>query len=128
MLHRRLALSALMLLLLAAPARARSTGLHDDDCADAGEHLRIARRALTVHDYATAIAHFKASYELDGEPLTLLFLARAFTADGDLFSAIELYRSYLEEEPAGRRTVDVEAEIARLSQKLLSTRIAIFDE
>ncbi|HEY2743233.1 MAG TPA: hypothetical protein VGL86_01365 [Polyangia bacterium] len=127
MLHRRPFLPALALLLIAfaaPPAHADA----NDDCADAGEHLRIARRAVTVHDYATAIAHFKASYELDGQPLTLIFLARAYVADGDLFSAIELYRSYLEVEPSSRRTFDVEAEIARLSQRLLTTRIAIFDD
>ncbi len=127
MLHRRPLLPAFAFILLAAATPPAHATAHDD-CADAGEHLRIARRALTVRDFPTAIAHFKASYELDGQPLTLIFLARAYAADGDLFSAIELYRSYLEVEPTSQRTFDVEGEIARLSKRLLSARIAIFDD
>ena len=118
---------AVALLVQPGRAAATTTASGDDDCADAADHLRIARRAVTVDDYATAIVHFKSAYELDGNPLTLIFLARAYTHQGDLFSAIELYRSYLEESPIGRRAFDVESEIKRLSQQLLAQRIAIFE-
>lgn len=89
---------------------------------------QIAAARDAGSDDATAIAHFKTSYELDGDPLTLIFLARAYAHENDLFSAIELYRSYLDQDPSGRRAGDVEAEIDRLTDRLLAQRIAIFDD
>jgi hypothetical protein len=118
-LARVVALAAATLLL---PARVA----HADD--SAAQHLVVARRALTVHDYPTAITHFQQSYERDGSPLTLIFLARAYEGEGDLLSALELYRSYLEQVPIGRRAYDVESDITRLSERLLAQRIAIFDD
>ena len=118
---------AVALLVHPGKAAATTTANGDDDCSDAADHLRIARRAVTVDDYATAIVHFKSAYELDGNPLTLIFLARAYTHQGDLFSAIELYRNYLEEVPVGRRAFDAESEIRRLSSQLLSQRITVFE-
>lgn len=122
-----LALATALLLLAPTAAHATATANGDDDCADAAEHLRIARRAVTVADYPTAVTHFKAAYELDGNALTLIFLARAYTHEGDLFAAIELYRNYLEEVPSGRRAFDAESEIRRLSSQLLAQRITIFE-
>ena len=99
------------------------------ECGKAGRvHLVIARRAITVGDYQRAIAEYQASYEADGQPLTLIFLARAYTRFGELRSAIETYREYLEEVPFDRRTYDVESEIARLSEIIFRQRIASFDD
>lgn len=98
------------------------------ECADAKQHLVIARRALQVHDYPRAIAEYEASYEADGEPVTLIFLARTYAQTGQLTMAIDLYRAYLDEVPQGQRTDDVESEIARLASLELNRRIAIFDD
>ncbi|HXU70187.1 MAG TPA: hypothetical protein VN947_12710 [Polyangia bacterium] len=133
--YRRLAALLVLAAPLVVPATARAAGSgvdsvvsDDPTCADAAAHLRIARRAITVNDYATAIANFKTSYELDGEPLTLVFLARAYVHENDLFSAIELYKSYLDQVPSGLRASYVEGEIDRLTDRLLAQRIAIFDD
>ncbi|MGZ3428464.1 MAG: hypothetical protein ACXVCV_17550, partial [Polyangia bacterium] len=91
-----------------------------DECAEAGQHLRIARRAIQVGDHARAIAELKASYEADGRPVTLIFLARTYAETGQLSMAIDLYRGYLEQVPASQRTFSVEGEIARLSKLLLA--------
>lgn len=104
----------------------RSAGA--DECAQARQHLVIARRALQVHDYGRAIAEYQASYEQDGDPVTLIFLARTQSQIGHLSTAIDLYRTYLDETTDGHRTFHVEAEIDRLSTLLLEHRIEIFDD
>jgi hypothetical protein len=98
------------------------------ECARAGQHLVIARRAMAVHDFSRAIREYQASYELDGEPLTLIFLAQAYSRIGDLPSAIEMYRAYLGEVPAGARAYAVEQEVAHLSTVVLAGVIPIFDD
>ena len=99
-----------------------------DECASARQHLVVARRALQVHDYARAIAEYQTSYEQDGHPLTLLLLARTYAQTGEVASALDLYRDYLDAVPADERTRWVESEIARLSTLALDRRIAIFDD
>ena len=98
------------------------------ECADARQHLVIARRALQVHDYPRAIAEYEASYEADGEPVTLTLLARTYAQTGQLSMAIDLYRAYLDEVPHGERTFYVEGEIARLASLELDRHIQIFDD
>ena len=98
------------------------------ECADARQHLVIARRALQVHDYPRAIAEYEASYEADGEPVTLILLARTYAQTGQLSMAIDLYRAYLDEVPHGERTFYVEGEIARLASLELDRHIQIFDD
>lgn len=106
---------------------ARTAVAHE--CAEARQHLVVARRALQVHDYGRAIAEYQASYERDGDPVTLIFLARTHEQLGHLATAIDLYRSYLDETAAdGHRIFAVEGEIARLSTLLLEQRIEIFDD
>lgn len=105
---------------------ARTAGANE--CAEARQHLVIARRALQVHDYGRAIAEYQASYEQDGDPLTLIFLARTQSQVGHLSTAIDLYRTYLDETTDGHRKFYVEAEIDRLSTLLLEPRIEIFDD
>ena len=105
-------------------------GAAANECAEARQHLVIARRALQVHDYGRAIAEYQASYERDGDPVTLIFLARTHEQLGHLATALDLYRSYLDETAAagGHRIFAVEGEIARLSTLLLEQRIQIFDD
>ncbi len=98
------------------------------ECADAKQPLVVARRALQVHDYPRAIAEYEASYEADGEPVTLIFLARTYVQTGQLSMAIDLYRAYLDEVPDGKRTFDVAGEIERLASLELDRRIQIFDD
>ena len=109
-------------------ALAGEAGAGANECVEARQHLVIARRALQVHDYGRAIAEYQASYEQDGDPLTLIFLARTQSQIGHLSTAIDLYRTYLEETTEGHRTFHVEAEIDRLSTLLLEHRIEIFDD
>jgi len=101
-----------------------------NECAEARQHLVVARRALQVHDYGRAIAEYQASYERDGDPVTLIFLARTHEQLGHLATALDLYRSYLDETaaPDRHRIFAVEGEIARLSTLLLEQRIQIFDD
>ncbi|HEX9103661.1 MAG TPA: hypothetical protein VF997_15730 [Polyangia bacterium] len=99
-----------------------------NECVEARQHLVIARRALQVHDYRRAIAEYEASYLQDGDPLTLIFLARTYALAGQPATAIDLYRGYLEAVPPDRRTFSVEGEIARLGTLVLGPRIEIFDD
>jgi len=99
-----------------------------NECAEARQHLVIARRALQVHDYARAITEYQTSYEQDGNPSTLLFLARTEADIGQFSTAIDLYRSYLEQAPVAHRAFDVDGEIRRLSTLLLERNIEIFDD
>ena len=99
-----------------------------NECAEARQHLLVARRALEVRDYARAIVEYQTSYEEDGRPVTLLLLARTYAQTGELAGALELYREYLDQVPADERTRYVEGEIARLSKLLLDRSIEIFDD
>jgi tetratricopeptide (TPR) repeat protein len=111
------------MLLVAGASVARA-----NECAEARQHLVIARRALQVHDYARAITEYQTSYEQDGNPSTLLFLARTEADIGEFSTAIDLYRSYLDQAPAEHRAFDVEGEIRRLSTIILERNIEIFDD
>jgi regulator of sirC expression with transglutaminase-like and TPR domain len=99
-----------------------------NECASARQHLVVARRAAAVHDFQRAIREYQQSYELDGEPVTLVMLAQIYARAGDLPTAIDTYRAYLEEVPAGARAYAVEQEIARLSTAVLADEIPIFDD
>lgn len=99
-----------------------------NECAGVRQHLVIARRALEVHDYARAVAEYQASYEEDGDPLTLVLLARTEAERGQLAAALDLYRSYLADVPTGQRTLYVEREVTRLSALVLDRSIQIFDD
>ena len=52
---------------------------------------------MQVHDYARAIGEYQRSYEEDGNPVTLLLLARTYEQLGQAATASDLYRSYLEQ-------------------------------
>lgn len=117
----RLVVAIALAPLCAVPARG-------NECAAAKQHLVIARRALEVHDYARAVAEYQASYEEDGDPLTLVLLARTEAERGQLAAALDLYRSYLAAVPTGQRTLYVEREVTRLSTLVLDRSIQIFDD
>ncbi len=105
-----------------------SAGVARAECAEARQHLLIARRAVQVHDYARAIAEYRRGYEDDGQPLTLVLLARTYAQAGDLSLALDVYRAYLDEAPDGPRASYVAGEIARLSSLALDRQIEIFDD
>jgi tetratricopeptide (TPR) repeat protein len=110
MMLRRIALHAglvasLALASLPAYAAAPADVLQD---AAAREHFDAAQAAFDRDDYAAAIPELKAAYAIEPNPMLLYAWAQAERFAGNCARASELYRQFLETEPA--------PEVARLAR------------
>ncbi len=89
------------------------------ETAKANSHYKQGTGFLAQSLYAQALAEFQAAYELDPKPLLHYHMARAEQGAGHRQEALELYRRYLDEEPAGKGSDDARKQVVALVKDLV---------
>lgn len=89
------------------------------ETARANSHYKQGTGFLAQSLYAQALAEFQAAYELDPKPLLHYHMARAEEGAGHRQEALELYRRYLDEEPAGKGSDDARRHVVAITKDLV---------
>jgi hypothetical protein len=104
---------------------------HADERTDAKNYFKAGASAYAAGDYLAAIQALDAAYRLTPLPAIAFSLAQAERRQyfvsrepGHLVRAIELYRVYLKEVPAGGRRADATDALAQLEPLALGVSVA----
>ena len=79
---------------------------------EAERHFNKAQASFDLAEYDSAIAEFKAAYELSREPDLLFNIAQAYRLKGDCVQALRTYRNYLRLRPDAENRPIAEQHIA----------------
>ena len=90
----------------------------DEVTARTADHFQQAEAFMKAGTYDLAITEYQAAYALLPKPGFLFNIGLAYEAAGDDQNALENYRAYLEQEPAGRASKESRARIAALERKI----------
>ena len=92
-----------------------TTGEEDETTARARTEFDAGADAYNSGDYETALARFKASYDIAGRPNEIWDMAQCLRGLGRNEEAIEMYRAYIEAAPDGTHVAGAQSWIATLS-------------
>ena len=89
------------------------------ETAQANSHYKQGSAFLGQSLFAQALAEFQAAYDLDPKPLLHYHMARAEQGAAHRQEALDLYRRYLDEEPAGKGSDDARKQVVVLVKDLV---------
>jgi tetratricopeptide (TPR) repeat protein len=108
-------------LLLGASSLGRPAHAAPDDAERAKELYALGAEAFAAQRNADAISYFQRAAELVPSAKLTYNIGLAYEEMGDTGRALRQYRDYLRQEPDGGTRQEVEARIAMLEQRLLTT-------
>jgi len=109
-----LALGAAVALAVSLVGAATSAQPQDNPIERARHHMELGQNAFETGDYQTAAEQFVDAYTASPFPAFLYNAALAYERWGEKKQAAEMYRRYLDEEPAAADAAEVEVKIRAL--------------
>ncbi len=126
---RALVVAAVLVQVFAAPAGVSAQEqTPSSPSAEAREHFLRGQSAYSQGDYDTAVAEWRAAYELDARPLILYNLSQAYERSGAITEAVDALERYLSTtEGEDPNVATARNRLASLRERLGRTGIVIHD-